>query len=133
MKRRCNDKNNVSYSRYGKLGISYSDSWEKYDTFLSEMGERPIGYTLDRIDNTKSYSKDNCKWSSPKEQAMNRSLPSLRKDNKHGLKGVYFDSKQQKYFSQIQRKGVVLCLGTYVDFFEACCARKSAETRLDLS
>jgi len=49
------------------------DSWSKsFLSFMDDMGERPIGKTLDRIDGSKGYSPDNCRWATPKEQSINR-------------------------------------------------------------
>jgi hypothetical protein len=56
---------------YGKIGIQ--DSWSSFSNFLSDMGERPKGMTLDRIDNTKGYFKENCRWATQAEQNRNRS------------------------------------------------------------
>lgn len=72
MKSRCRDSCNASYKFYGALGISYDPSWEDFQTFVEDMGLRPQNMSLDRIDNYKSYSKANCKWSTAKEQANNR-------------------------------------------------------------
>ena len=70
MKERCNNKNHIANERYGKLG--YAKRWDKFINFLADMGERPNGKTLDRIDNGKGYSRANCRWVSPYEQAQNR-------------------------------------------------------------
>ena len=72
MRNRCNHANNASYKYYGAVGISYDSKWDSYDNFLADMGERPDGCTLDRIDNNQNYQKDNCKWSSHPEQMRNR-------------------------------------------------------------
>lgn len=56
---------------YGEIKID--DKWNVFDNFLKDMGERPIGMTIDRIDNKKGYFKDNCKWSNQAEQNRNRS------------------------------------------------------------
>ena len=73
MRNRCRLKNVWNYASYGGAGLSYEPSWESYDNFLLDMGERPDGMTLDRIDNTKGYYKDNCRWATPAQQQANRS------------------------------------------------------------
>lgn len=74
MKRRCNNPNHPQYHRYGGRGIVYDSTWEKFENFLKDMGPRPTGYTLDRIDNNGNYCKENCKGSSAKEQQLNRNI-----------------------------------------------------------
>jgi len=73
MRNRCRLKNVWNYASYGGAGLSYEPSWESFDKFLLDMGERPDGMTLDRIDNTKGYYKDNCRWATPAQQQANRS------------------------------------------------------------
>lgn len=72
MLRRCNDPKHTSYSNYGGKGIEVCDEWKSFERFLDDMGQRPEGKTLDRIENDKVYSKDNCRWMSMHEQANNR-------------------------------------------------------------
>ena len=71
MKNRCNNSNNKRYHDYGGRGIKACKRWLKFENFLADMGERPPGKTLDRIDNNKGYYKENCKWSTRKEQQRN--------------------------------------------------------------
>lgn len=69
---RCKNPNNPSYADYGGRGIAVSEEWKDFETFYADMGSRPKGYSLDRIDNDKGYSKDNCKWSTYRDQLNNR-------------------------------------------------------------
>ena len=62
MRDRCNNPNAKNYNRYGGRGITYSPEWESFSQFYADMGERPEGLTLDRIDNDRGYTAENCRW-----------------------------------------------------------------------
>jgi hypothetical protein len=71
MLQRCTNPNATKYPQYGAKGITVCDQWRSFDQFLADMGERPLGMTLDRIDGAKGYSPDNCRWATPSEQMDN--------------------------------------------------------------
>lgn len=73
MLQRCFNKNSPDYKRYGEKGITVCERWLAFENFYEDMGERPEGTSLDRIDNNKGYSKENCKWSNRSEQQRNKS------------------------------------------------------------
>jgi hypothetical protein len=52
--------------------VNYDPRWDSFELFLSDMGERPKDMSLDRIDNNKGYSKENCRWATAKNQTLNR-------------------------------------------------------------
>lgn len=73
MRNRCNNPNHQSFPFYGARGIRVCESWmTSFETFLSDMGVRPDGMTLDRIDNDGHYEPSNCRWSEQPEQMQNQ-------------------------------------------------------------
>ena len=72
MKGRCNNPARPDTKNYWGRGIKYCPEWEVFENFLADMGEAPIKGTLDRTDNSKGYSKDNCRWVTMKVQSTNK-------------------------------------------------------------
>lgn len=72
MKNRCNCRTSPDYDLYGGRGIFVCERWNEFENFLEDMGERPPGTSLDRIDSDDGYYQENCRWSTPMEQANNR-------------------------------------------------------------
>lgn len=69
---RCKNINHSSYYLYGALGISVCERWLNFENFLADMGEKPKGTSIDRIDSSKGYFKDNCRWATDSQQALNK-------------------------------------------------------------
>ena len=79
---RCTDPKYPSYARYGGRGIAVCKRWLKgengksgWTCFYEDMGPKPTGYSIDRIDGTKGYFPDNCRWATREEQAKNKLPP----------------------------------------------------------
>ncbi len=72
MIQRCTNPKHCAFKHYGERGIKICDRWlDSFENFYEDMGERPARKTLDRIENDKGYCKENCKWSTHKEQMRN--------------------------------------------------------------
>lgn len=131
IKDRCYNKNNKRYADWGGRGIDVCEEWlSSFNSFYEwfEENQYKEGLQIDRIDNNKGYSPENCRFTTPQLNSRNK---RVRKDSSLGVSGVTFDKKASKYRVRINlddksRKNI----GFFNDFFEACCARKSAENIL---
>jgi len=73
MNDRCNNQKCKEYQWYGAKGIIVCESWRNFENFFKDMGVRPIGTTIDRIDSSGNYEPSNCRWETAKNQANNTS------------------------------------------------------------
>ncbi len=126
MKSRCN-LHHERYKDYNGRGITYDPRWDQFENFFEDMGVKPPGLTLERKDNDKGYSKDNCEWATPTQQAHN-------KRNNNPVPGVHWNKSKRKnyrgnWLSRITVEGKKITLYSGKDFFEAVCARKSYDLR----
>lgn len=92
---RCNNPNNTRYQYYGGRGITTDPSWDRFEQFYADMGDRPEGLEIDRIDNSKGYSKDNCRWVTHKEN-MNNRRPFSEWTIKVPRKGMKYNTKKKR-------------------------------------
>lgn len=127
MTHRCLVESNPAYTEYGGRGITVCDRWlgiGGFDRFAEDMGEKPDpSYSLDRIDNDKGYTPENCRWASKQVQALNR---RKRSDNKTGVTGVY-KSPYKRWIASLRMGGKQVFYETHSTFEEAVKARKRAE------
>lgn len=72
MKTRCTNPKSPSYARYGGAGITVCARWQAFEAFLADMGPRPTGTTIDRIDNARGYEPGNCRWATAEQQGSNK-------------------------------------------------------------
>lgn len=77
MRDRCRPHNAVDKPYYAGKGITVCPQWEDFNVFLSDMGERPHGKTIDRIDSNGNYEPNNCRWAGQTEQSENRSTTKI--------------------------------------------------------
>lgn len=72
MRQRCANPADRSYPAYGGRGITVAAEWDQFERFYADMGEKPPGMSLGRIDNDQGYSKENCRWETPLQQGNNK-------------------------------------------------------------
>lgn len=123
---RCTNSNDKSYKNYGGRGIKVCKRWMQFKNFLTDMGIKPNGLTIERIDNSEGYSLRNCKWATPTEQQRNK-RPEKRSST--GLNGVTINKKTQKYRAHIVANYKTYCLGTFSSLSDAIEARKQGEQK----
>jgi hypothetical protein len=72
MRMRCEKPSNIAFHKYGAKGIRVCDRWQSFENFVADMGERPTPkHSIDRIDGSRGYEPQNCRWATAREQALN--------------------------------------------------------------
>lgn len=123
MLHRCNNVNNKRYKDYGGRGITVYEEWLDVAAFITwaEATHPNIeGYTLDRIDNDKGYSPDNCTWSDKTAQVLNR---RIMKNNKSGYVGVIWHIRDKRWAVNIRISNKLINIGSFKTLEEAVQAR----------
>lgn len=123
---RCSNPENTQYENYGGRGITYDLRWNSFEEFYKDMGERPEGMTLDRIDVNGDYCKDNCRWAASSLQGFNK---RKTKRNTSGYVGVHWDKSKEKWMSFIKKDNKFKFLGYFDDIESARQCREHAELK----
>lgn len=126
MKERCLSESYKEKEYYQDRGIEICPEWIKsFESFYKDMGERPEGTSLDRIDVDKGYYKENCRWADLTIQSYNRRMHS---NNTSGRTGVY-QLSSGNWKAQISHYKETIVLAYDVSFEEACKAREQGELK----
>lgn len=126
MLQRCNNTNSENYYNYGGRGILICNAWLDFENFFSDMGERPDGMSLDRIDVNGNYCKENCRWTTPSVQGFNQRISS---NNTSGRTGVSWNKQKQKWDAYIMKNRKKINLGKYDTREDAILAREQGELK----
>lgn len=126
MRSRCLDKSHSKYKDYGGRGITVCERWLDMKNFYLDMGKRPDGLTLERINNDKGYSPDNCEWATMRTQCHNR---RAQKRNKTGVAGINWLKKAKRYNVHIGVDDELIYLGSFNNLIKAKEARMAGEEK----
>lgn len=124
--KRCTNENDVNYPSYGGRGISVCERWLDFACFYEDMGDAPDGMSLDRIDNSGGYSKENCRWTTDSIQGYNQRKNSR---NTSGKTGVQWSKRKSRWFASITVENKHIHLGSFINFEDAVAARKVGELK----
>jgi hypothetical protein len=96
---RCENPFSSAYKNYGGRGVTVCEEWHDFKTFIKDMGIPPLQrYSIERVDNDKGYSPENCKWATPKEQSVNT------RKVKRTYNPSFVDSQYEKHFYEKSEK-----------------------------
>lgn len=128
MRERCQYPKHKDFALYGGRGITVCERWNSFPNFVNDMGSRPEGHTLDRIDPNGPYSKENCRWATVDLQRKNQRPRTVGftkgayKNNATGESGIYLLSNG-KYRVQLWRGNSAISLGCFADLESAKAAK----------
>lgn len=124
---RTGNPNHKHYSYYGGRGITVVKRWQGHNGFkhfVEDMGIRPSGCTLERVNNNRGYSPKNCRWESTTTQSLNRRLAVV---NTSGYAGIHWFKAANKWSVYIDFKRKRKHLGYFSNLYDAIEARRIAE------
>lgn len=109
IKQRCGNVNDAAYQNYGGRGISYSESWKTFEGFYKDMGSSwKLGMSIDRIDNSGDYCKENCRWATRVEQNNN-----TRRNRYIVLNGITKTLSQWSKFTGLKSSTIRMRIDAY--------------------
>lgn len=122
MRQRCENERNPSFHNYGGRGIKVCGRWKNFDVFLADMGPRPEGRSLDRIDVDGDYEPSNCRWATATQQSRN-----LRAHKRQDV-GVSYCARDKTWSAYITVKRKTVRIGSFLTQEAAIEARSIAES-----
>lgn len=125
---RCRNDRQENFHNYGGRGITVCDRWKDFKAFYEDMGLRPKGMSLERVNNDLGYSPVNCTWADMRAQSANTRRV---KNSSTGVVGVWKRRDTGSYRAAIRVRGVLRHIGEFSTLEAAKAARKEAEQRSD--
>ncbi len=118
MRERCLNKSHPSYSNYGGRGIAICERWDDFTLFLKDMGKRPSGYSIERVDGDGDYEPENCIWATRTRQNINRRTPRGAATQYRGV-----TKETNRWAARIGLEHVSVWIGTFATDVEAAWMR----------
>ena len=125
MVQRCTNPKHKNYGDYAERGITVCEEWLDIKNFIAwaeSTHPNEGGYTLDRIDNDKGYSPENCRWADKTTQSVNK---RISKRNTSGVLGIYWRVRDKRWVVQIKHKGKTKWIGQFISIENAIEARNN--------
>lgn len=130
MRSRCNNPNRAKYKNYGARGIKVCSRWDDFASFYADMGPCPTGCSIERLDNSKGYSPDNCVWATRYVQARNKG--NVNDETKfRGVRVIKNRTRPNRFCARAVVEGVEHYLGSFDTVEQAINARLSFEQDVD--